>query len=64
MLGSLFVRSIDTAERINIAMQARGFSGTWPATAKLKLQRADFIFATIAAAFIAVVYFYIRPVLS
>ena len=63
MLGSLFVRSIDTAERINIAMQARGFSGTWPATAKPKLQRADYIFATIAAAFIAIVYFYIRPVL-
>jgi len=64
MLGSLFVRSIDTAERINIAMQARGFSGTWPATAKLKLQPADYIFAAIAAAFIAIVSFYIRPVLS
>jgi len=64
MLGSLFVRSIDTAERINIAMQARGFNGTWPATAKLKLQRADFIFAAIAAAFIAIICFYIRPILG
>ena len=64
MIGSLFVRSIDTAERINIAMQARGFSGTWPATARLKLRPADFIFAAIAAAFIAIVFFYIRPVLG
>ena len=64
MLGSLFVRSIDTAERINIAMMARGFSGTWPATAKLKLQPADFIFAAIAAAFIAVIFFYIKPILG
>ncbi|MFH1371733.1 MAG: CbiQ family ECF transporter T component, partial [Planctomycetota bacterium] len=29
MLGSLFVRSVDTAERVNAAMQARGFDGDW-----------------------------------
>jgi cobalt/nickel transport system permease protein len=63
MLGSLFVRSIDTAERINIAMQTRGFSGKWPAASKPKLQRADFIFMAIAAGFIAIVYFYLRPIL-
>ena len=39
MLGSLFIRSIDTAERVNIAMQARGFDGKWRSISKLQIRR-------------------------
>ena len=64
MLGSLFVRSIDTAEQVNIAMQARGFDGKWRTMTKLRVGVADFIFASVAAAFTLGLYFFVRPVLQ
>ena len=38
MIGSLFIRSIDAAEHINIAMQARGFDGNWRTLSKLQIR--------------------------
>jgi len=64
MLGSLFIRSIDTAERINIAMQGRGFDGRWHSISRLQIRRADLLFALIAASFMSGLYFLIRPVLQ
>ena len=64
MLGSLFVRSIDTAERINIAMQARGFSGNWHTISRLQICRADYIFIIAAAFFILGLHFFARPFLQ
>ena len=63
MIGSLLIRSIDTAERINIAMQARGFNGTWPTISNLKIKRSDFLFVSIAVIFMITLYFFVAPVL-
>ena len=59
MLGSLFIRSIDTAEHINIAMQARGFDGNWRTLSKLQLRRCDLLFVLVSAVFILVLYFFV-----
>lgn len=64
MLGSLFIRSLDTAEHINIAMQARGFDGHWRSVSKLQIRRADLLFALIAALFISGLYIFIKPILQ
>ena len=57
MLGSLFVRSIDTAEHINTAMHARGFDGNFRTISKLEFHRRDLIFCLVSLAFIIVLYF-------
>ena len=64
LLGSLLIRSIDTAKRINIAMQARGFDGNWRTLSTLRIRRADYLFILIAVTFMLGVYFFIVPVLS
>jgi len=64
MLGSLFVRSIDAAERTNIAMQARGFNGVWRTISKLKVHPADYIFVFVAAFFTFGLYFFVKPFLQ
>ncbi|MCK4291941.1 MAG: cobalt ECF transporter T component CbiQ [Planctomycetes bacterium] len=64
MLGSLFVRSIDTAEHINIAMQARAFDGKWRTLSRLQIRAADYIFALAAALFMAGLYLLVKPVLQ
>jgi len=63
MLGSLFIRSIDTAEHISTAMQARGFDGRWRTLSKLKIRRSDVLFALIAALFMLGLHVFVRPVL-
>ena len=63
MIGSLLVRSIDTAENINVAMQARGFDGTWRTLSKLEIRRCDWLFIIISSSFVFGLYFFIRPVL-
>ena len=64
MLGSLLVRSIDTAEHINIAMQARGFDGEWRTLSKLQIRRTDLLFVLVAASFVLGLYIFVRPVLQ
>lgn len=64
MLGSLFIRSIDTAEHISIAMQARGFDGSWHTLSKLQIRRQDVLFILIAASFMLGLYLFVRPVLQ
>jgi len=64
MLGSLFIRSIDTAEHINIAMQARGFDGKWHSLSRLQFRRCDLLFALASAVFMLVLYFYVGKVLG
>ena len=63
MLGSLLVRSIDTAEQISIAMQARGFDGTWHTLSKQQIRRADLVFALVALCYISGLYFLVKPIL-
>jgi len=64
MLGSLLIRSLDTAEHINIAMQARGFNGSWRTISKLQIRCTDYIFAIVAASFLLALHFFVRPVLQ
>jgi len=52
MIGTLFILSIESSERINIAMQARGFDGEFRTINKLHIQKADYLFAAIAAVFL------------
>jgi cobalt/nickel transport system permease protein len=63
MLGSLFVRSIDTAENINLAMHARGFDGSFRTLSKLQFGRRDLIFILLFALFMLVLYFFAGSVL-
>jgi len=64
MLGSLFVRSIDTAERINIAMQGRGFDGNWRCLSRLQIRKRDLLFAFIAVVFMLGLHLFVRPILQ
>ncbi len=64
MLGSLFIRSIDTAEHISIAMQARGFDGSWHTLSKEQIRRADLLFALIATLFMLGLYLFMRLILQ
>lgn len=61
MLGSLLVRSIDTAEQINIAMQARGFDRKWRTISKLQLHASDLLFVAASAVFLLALQFFVRP---
>ena len=64
MLGSLFIRSIDTAEHINIAMQGRGFDGSWRSLSKLQIRCSDLLFVLVAVSFMVGLYIFVRPVLQ
>ena len=64
MLGSLFIRSIDTAEHINIAMQARGFNGNWRTLSKLQFRRCDLLFVLASVVFMLVLFFFVGEVLQ
>jgi len=64
MVGSLLIRSIDTAEHINIAMQGRGFDGNWRSLSESRIRRSDIWFILIAVSFILLLYLFVRPVLQ
>jgi len=57
MVGSLFVRTIASAEQINMAMQGRGFNGSWKSISTLRLGKSDLLFASAAALFMFTAYF-------
>jgi len=63
MVGSLFVRSLDSSERINMAMQARGFKGHFRSESKLSVGRADIYFVIISMLFLLFLRFLIAPML-
>jgi len=44
MTGSLFIRSIETSQRIHIAMQSRGFTGTFHSLRHTRIVLRDIIF--------------------
>ena len=63
MVGSLLIRSIDTAERISMAMQARGFDGIFRTYSKMRITSRDYLFCAAAGCFMLLVYLIIRPAL-
>ena len=52
MLGALLFRSLDRAERVGLAMHARGFSGRWSSTTATRLEPADWRFIGLSLAFV------------
>jgi cobalt/nickel transport system permease protein len=56
IVGSIFVGSIDLAGRVNMAMQGRGFDGRFHRLAKMRIGRADFLFAVILALYLVALY--------
>lgn len=64
MLGSLFIRSLDRAEQINIAMQGRSFDGNWRTVSRLKISTQDYIFSVFFVIFVISLYFFTMPILS
>jgi cobalt/nickel transport system permease protein len=64
MVGSLFVRSIDAAEHINAAMQARGFEGNWRTINRLEIRMQDYAFIMASLCFILGLYLFVKPVLG
>jgi cobalt/nickel transport system permease protein len=63
MLGSLFIRSIDSAEHIDVAMRARGFDGNWRTLSALRIRGTDYVFLVAAAAFVLGLYLFVEPIL-
>jgi cobalt/nickel transport system permease protein len=63
MVGSLLVGSLETAENVNIAMHARGFSGNWHSLTGKNTGIGEFVFGFIALAFTIGLLFFIEPVL-
>jgi cobalt/nickel transport system permease protein len=53
LIGTLFLRTVERAERIYSAMLSRGFSGDIPSLKKYQLRRPDALFAISTIAFIA-----------
>ena len=51
-------------ERINVAMQARGFDGNWRTINRLTIRGRDWVFAAVSAAFIFGMYIFVKPVLG
>jgi cobalt/nickel transport system permease protein len=64
MIGSLFIRSLDNAEQINIAMQARGFNGKLKTLSDLKITIIDWLFIAVSIMFLAGVKFIIEPAMK
>jgi len=61
MVGSLLMHSIDTAGRVNIAMEARGFDGQFRTIRRMKMAGRDLIFAAIFVFVILLLHTVIRP---
>ena len=56
MVGSLFIRSLEKAERISTAMQARGFDGNWHSICQLRTGCSEWIFVLVTGLFILGLY--------
>jgi len=61
MIGSLLMRSLDTAERISLAMQARGFSGRWHTLSTTRIGLGDWIFSATAFTYMLGLSLIFRP---
>jgi cobalt/nickel transport system permease protein len=64
MTGALFIRSLETSQKIHTAMQARGFCGQFHSLRKMRLTGRDYIFAAIVLVFILAVQWGIKPLLE
>ena len=60
IVGSIFIGSIDLAQRVSMAMQGRGFDGRFHRLGKMRITGADFLFAAILALYIVGLQFLVR----
>jgi cobalt/nickel transport system permease protein len=58
IVGILFIRTVERAERIYNAMLSRGFQGDMPALKRFHIKTGDVIFALAVAAFLFIFRFY------
>ena len=58
LVGTLFIRTVDRAERIYYAMLARGFQGDIPTLKKSRMTATDFAFLVTTIALIFVFRFF------
>jgi cobalt/nickel transport system permease protein len=61
MIGALFIDSIESAERVHIAMQARGFTGRFHSLRPLRITRPDGLFLLGFIVVCVVLHGVIRP---
>jgi cobalt/nickel transport system permease protein len=61
MIGSLLLHSIDTASRIGIAMEGRGFDGQFRTIRKMQLGSADAVFAITFVLVLVILHAVLRP---
>ncbi|MFC1653152.1 cobalt ECF transporter T component CbiQ [Planctomycetota bacterium] len=62
MIGSLLVRSLAHAERISIAMQARGFCGHWPHATRQQWSRHELYFCAGSLGYMVVLLLCYAPI--
>jgi cobalt/nickel transport system permease protein len=61
MAGSLFIRSIETSQKIHIAMQARGFCGQFHSIRTMKITRRDGFFIAAVIIFLGLIQWGVKP---
>jgi len=54
MIGSLFIRSINTAENISISMQGRGFEQKWRSLSQNHIGKSEYFFIAITFIYVLV----------
>jgi cobalt/nickel transport system permease protein len=64
MAGALFIRSIETSQKIQMAMQARGFCGQFHSLRMMKITRRDSLFTTAVIVFLVLIQWGIKPLLE
>ncbi|MEN6309066.1 MAG: cobalt ECF transporter T component CbiQ [Anaerohalosphaeraceae bacterium] len=64
MIGALFIQSLESAERIYRAMQARGFTGSFHALKPIHVCRRDIYFGLIFIGTSVFLHGFIRPLLD
>ncbi|MGP8153882.1 MAG: cobalt ECF transporter T component CbiQ [Smithella sp.] len=58
IVGILFIRTVERAERIYYAMLSRGFQGDMPSLKRFHIKAGDIVFAVSVAAFLYIFRFY------
>jgi cobalt/nickel transport system permease protein len=58
LVGILFIRTVERAERIYYAMLSRGFQGDMPTLKRFHIKTGDVIFAISVAVFLYIFRFY------
>jgi cobalt/nickel transport system permease protein len=64
MTGALFIRSIETSQKIQIAMQARGFCGQFHSLREMRMTQRDGLFIAVSTVFLVLVWWVVKPLLE